>query len=169
MWSFVAVRVAQAIGITGGAWLSGNIAIFSMNVIPALLRSREETNLPLNAIAKQWREIYETGKRQNPLVAMATATAFAYLAVSSHSSSPLLRTGLYTSAALLTLGIVPFTVVAMGNTNHSLMRICELGGQNPVGGDARVEGYLQDWVALNMVRSLFPLAASLTAIAAAFL
>ncbi|GAQ12293.1 hypothetical protein ALT_9614 [Aspergillus lentulus] len=66
MWPSVGFRVAQAIGFTGAAWLSGNIAALSMNAVPSLLRSQKETNLPLTATAKQWREMYGAGKAQNP-------------------------------------------------------------------------------------------------------
>ncbi|KAL2800164.1 hypothetical protein BJX66DRAFT_332310 [Aspergillus keveii] len=189
MWSTVGFRIAQAMGITGAAWLSGNIALFSMNVIPSLLRSRTETDLPLTTLVTQWREIYETGKRQNPAIAGLTAASFVYLAVfsrkssSSSSSSPLLlfrgappysRAGLYASAALLTLSIVPFTLIAMSSTNNALIDVCESQKQRGTGAagvatDARIEELLQDWVALNRVRSLLPLLASLTGIVVALL
>ncbi|KAL3429921.1 hypothetical protein BDV09DRAFT_189693 [Aspergillus tetrazonus] len=132
----------QAIGVTGAAWLSGNIALFSMN---------------------------------NPPVAAITAASFVYLAVLSslRSSPPILfraapysRAGFYASAALLTLGIVPFTLVAMSSTNNALIA----GQRGSVAAtDARIEGLLQDWVALNRVRSLLPLLGSLTGIAVALL
>ncbi|KAL4770016.1 hypothetical protein BDW60DRAFT_218354 [Aspergillus nidulans var. acristatus] len=133
----------QAIGVTGAAWLPGNIALFSMNVVPSLLRSPTETNLPMTTLAKQWREIYETGKHQNPPVAAITAASFVL-----SRPAPYIRAGFYASAALLTLGIVPFTLVAMSSTNNAL---------------------IADWVVLNRVRSLLPLLGSLTGIAVALL
>jgi hypothetical protein len=152
-----------------------------MNVIPSLLRSRTETNLPLTTLVTQWREIYETGKRQNPPIAGLTAAPFVYLAVlfARKSSQPLLlfrgappysRAGFYASAALLTLSIVPFTLIAMSSTNNALIDVCESHKQRGAGAtDARIEELLQDWVALNRVRSLLPLLASLTGIAVALL
>jgi hypothetical protein len=168
---------------------AGNIALFSMNVVPSLLRSRTEADLPLTTLVTQWREIYETGKRQNPPIAGLTAASFVYLAVlssrKSSSSPPLLlfrrgppysRAGLYASAALLTLSIVPFTLIAMSSTNNALIDVCESQKQRGTGAGAavvatgaRVEELLQDWVALNRVRSLLPLLASLTGIAVALL
>jgi hypothetical protein len=138
----------------------------------------------------QWREIYETGKRQNPPIAGLTATSFVYLAVfssrKSSSSPPLLlfrggppysRAGFYASAALLTLSIVPFTLIAMSSTNNALIDVCEsqkqrgtgTGAAAVVATDARIEELLRDWVALNRVRSLLPLLASLMGIAVALL
>ncbi|KAL2825351.1 hypothetical protein BDW59DRAFT_146448 [Aspergillus cavernicola] len=171
----IGFRMAQAIGFTGAAWLSGNIAAFSMNAVPSLLRSRKETNLPLTVLAKQWRKMYETGRRQNPPIALVTAAAFVYLAMSSPSSPPLFRAvpfsrvGLYISAAVLTLGIVPFTAIAMGNTNNTLIKVSESRGEGAAVADAEVEGLLLDWVAMNRIRSLFPLVASLIGIATASL
>jgi hypothetical protein len=154
-----------------------------MNVIPSLLRSRIETNLPMATLAKQWREIYETGKRQNPPIAALTAASFVYLAVfsSRNKSSPLLVfrgapyscAGFYASAALLTVSIVPFTMVAMSSTNDALIDVCEAQNQGAPAGaaatDPEIEALLRDWVSLNRVRSLLPLIASLTGIAAALL
>ncbi|OJJ02024.1 hypothetical protein ASPVEDRAFT_41545 [Aspergillus versicolor CBS 583.65] len=182
MSSTVGLRIAQAIGCTGAAWLSGNIAVFSINVIPSLLRSRTETNISMAALAKQWREIYESGKRQNPPIAFLTAASFIYLAVvsSRNKLSPLLvfgapysRAGFYASAALLTLGIMPFTFVAMTSTNDALIRVSDTPSQGASAGaaatDPEIEKHLRDWVSSNRTRSLFPLIASLTGIAAALL
>ncbi|GLA21619.1 hypothetical protein AnigIFM62618_011288 [Aspergillus niger] len=63
---------------------AGTIAVFSTTVVPSLLRSRAETNLSMTARAKQWREIYETGKRQNPPIAALTAASLS----TSRSSPP---------------------------------------------------------------------------------
>ncbi|GIJ90427.1 hypothetical protein Asppvi_009381 [Aspergillus pseudoviridinutans] len=175
MWSSVGFRVAQAIGFTGAAWLSGNIAALSMNAVPSLLRAQKETNIPLTATAKQWRGLYEAGKAQNPPVAALTAAAFVYLALSSRSAAPLFRAvpcsraGLYTTAAILTIGIVPFTIVAMSKTNDALLKVAGSDGGSSVASDAEIEGLLHDWVSLNRVRSFLPLLGSLTAIAAALL
>jgi hypothetical protein len=160
-----------------------------MNVVPSLLRSRTEADLSLTTLVTQWREIYETGKRQNPPIAGLTAASFIYLAVFSSrksSSPPLLlfrggtpysRTGFYASAALLTLSIVPFTLIAMSSTNNALIDVSEsqkqrgtgTGAAAVVATDGRIEELLQDWVVLNRVRSLLPLLASLTGIAVALL
>lgn len=136
------------------------------------------------ALTQQWREIYETGKRQNPPIAALTAASFVYLAVlsSRNTSSPLLVfrgapysvAGFYASAAVLTVSIVPFTLVAMSSTNNALIDVCEAQNQGAPAGaaeatDPEIEELLRDWVSLNRLRSLLPLIASLTGIAAALL
>ncbi|GFF94868.1 hypothetical protein IFM53868_07734 [Aspergillus udagawae] len=175
MWSSVEFRVAQAIAFTGAAWLSGNIAALSMSAVPSLLRSQKETHIPLTATAKQWRAIYEVCKAQNPPIAAFTAAAYVYLALSSRPTAPLFRAapcsraGLYTTAAILTLSIVRFTIVAVSKTNDALLKVAGSNGGNFVASDAEIERLLHDWIALNRVRSFLPFVASLTAIAAAFL
>ncbi|KAJ5833269.1 hypothetical protein N7474_001580 [Penicillium riverlandense] len=171
----IGFRMAQAIGFTGAAWLSGNIAALSMNAVPALVSSRQEDNAPPKLIVKQWRNVYEAGKAQNRPIAAITASAFFYLAWSVRSGAPLFRqaaysqAGLYSAAAILTLGIVPYTIVAMSNTNNALLNMAkpkiELSDRN----QAESVTLLDKWVNLNLFRSLLPLAGGLIGIAAAFM
>ncbi|EDN08250.1 predicted protein [Histoplasma mississippiense (nom. inval.)] len=73
-----AFRVAQAVGLSGAAWLSGNIAAYSVNVAPSLLTSAQESNLSASTLAKLWRNVYHLGATQNPPIALCTAAAFFY-------------------------------------------------------------------------------------------
>ncbi|KAJ5149495.1 hypothetical protein N7448_001073 [Penicillium atrosanguineum] len=59
-------RLAQGIGLTGAAWLAGNISGLSTISTPALIRSYREDNVPSNTIAKQWQRMFELGKAKNP-------------------------------------------------------------------------------------------------------
>ncbi|KAJ5703718.1 hypothetical protein N7493_010856 [Penicillium malachiteum] len=107
---------AQAIGISGAAWLSGNIASLSTITTPTLLEYDKETNQSLNLLAKQWKSLFETGKAQNPPVAATVAASFLCLAWSVGQGAALSKDaaynsiGLYLAAAALTVGIVPFTL-----------------------------------------------------------
>ncbi|KAJ5176285.1 DUF1772-domain-containing protein [Penicillium canariense] len=165
-------RVAQAIGISGAAWLSGNIAALSMNVTPALLRSRREDNVPSATLAKQWRNMYENGKTQNPPIAAAVAASFFYLAWSVRTGAPLFkntaysRTALFSAAAILTLGIVPFTVAAMSRTNNQLL---EKAQSNSGVSDAETPILIQRWTTLNGIRGYLPLAGAAVGLVASFL
>lgn len=60
----------------------------------------------------------------------------------------------YVGAAALTLGIVPFTAVAMDPTNQALLKVAS--GANVL-GEAAVHELLVKWKGLNLTRSLFPL------------
>ncbi|PGH16073.1 hypothetical protein AJ79_02053 [Helicocarpus griseus UAMH5409] len=165
-----AFRVAQAVGLSGAAWLSGNIAAYSVNVTPSLLTSAQESNLPSPVLAKLWRNVYEKGKTQNPPIAIATAAAFFYLSWSVRSGTLLFREAaenaatLYCTAGLLTLGIVPYTIAMMKTTNNALNEKAKAVQSEPavkVGAGDETEELVRKWTALNGVRSLFPLAGAL--------
>lgn len=176
----VGFRVAQAVGITGAAWVSGecnkewfshllfvadpgpgNIAALSMNTMPALLAACREYNVPVDLLVRQWSKIYEAGKTQNPPIAAVASAAFLYLAYSGR------RPRLYATAAVLTLGIVPYTLVAMGSTNAALLAVAH--APERVSDSAAAADHaplVRRWVLLNAIRSLLPLAGSLVGIAA---
>ncbi|PTU24154.1 hypothetical protein P175DRAFT_0497273 [Aspergillus ochraceoroseus IBT 24754] len=156
--------MAQAVGLTGAGWLAGNIASFSLVTAPALLQSCHSYQVPASLIVKQWRELYEKGKRQNPPIAASVAAAFAYLAWSVRQGTSLAplapRNGvaLYSAAAVLTLGIVPWTLIAMTSTNKALLDRASATWVSTDKSNEEVEGLLEKWTVLNAIRSLFPLA-----------
>ncbi|GKZ38137.1 hypothetical protein AbraIFM66950_010107 [Aspergillus brasiliensis] len=160
-------RVAQAIGLTGAAWLSGNIAAFSMNAAPALLRAHNEDHLPAINVVRLWRNLYESGKSQNPPIAVVTASAFFYLAWSTRSSSPLFRqvarstTTLYGAAAILTLSIMPYTIAVMSSTNNALLAESASNSEPTSLRGTEIEQLVSKWISLNGFRSLLPLAGCL--------
>jgi hypothetical protein len=61
----------------------------------------------------------------------------------------------YGLAGALTIGIVPFTIIAMTATNNALMQVAS--GATALGEDA-TRSLLLKWKGLNMVRSMLPLA-----------
>ncbi|KAF3406331.1 Noranthrone monooxygenase [Talaromyces pinophilus] len=169
-----AFRIAQAVGFTGAAWLSGNIAALSANAVPVIVTSAQENNLSPKVTCKLWRNMYEAGKTQNPPIAIATASAFAYVAWSVRRNPTLFVSaayggfGMYTAAAVLTLSIVPYTLAAMRNTNDALLKLAD-SKEDLLASRAEVEALLDRWTTLNWIRSLLPLAGGLAGIAAALL
>lgn len=132
-----------------------------MIAVPGLRASLSQSDSSAAIIVKQWHAMFETGKAQNPPIAVLTASAFLYLAWASRPRSQfrsLFRrpgsASLYLSAALLTIGIVPWTVVTMTKTNNSLIAIAE-AAKTPV--VTEVSELLKRWTSLNGVRSCFPL------------
>ncbi|RAH73277.1 DUF1772 domain-containing protein [Aspergillus aculeatinus CBS 121060] len=168
-------RLAHAIGLSGAAWLSGNIAALSLISVPALAETQRETSAPQGLIVKLWRKVYDKGKAQNPPVAAATATAFLYLAWSVRAGGPLFRhsqyslTGLYTTAAILTLSIVPYTIVTMRPTNNALIRLAQTPEDLTSAGVKESSTLLNRWVFLNGIRSLLPLVGGMLGVTAALL
>lgn len=139
---------------------SGNIAALSFIAIPALRQSSVIDGVPVASLAKQWRHIYETGKSQNPPVAVIAASAFLYLSWSAKRALPKSPIALYYgSAAVLTLSIVPFTLIAMSATNSKLMQQSHSSAKSvtPVHAqDDEIDQLLGKWTRLNAVRGLLP-------------
>ncbi|GKZ32838.1 hypothetical protein AbraIFM66950_002478 [Aspergillus brasiliensis] len=158
--------IAQAIGLSGAAWLSGNIFSLSYMTIPALLQSHKEHRIPLSTITKQWALIYETGKNRAPPIALFTATTLLYLSWVTRAESTLAAiaprgsTTTYAISAALTIAIVPWTILVMKGTNDALMEKAKVGVQeekDPQDGE-RVLGLLNRWAWLNAARAMWPLA-----------
>ncbi|KAL4885448.1 hypothetical protein BJY04DRAFT_134518 [Aspergillus karnatakaensis] len=157
------IRAAQVVGLTGAAWLAGNIGGYSFITIPSLLKSHTEHSASLPLIVKQWRDMYEAGKAQNPPIAILTATAFGYLAWSVHKSiaigalAPKNAVALYSAAAALTVGIVPWTLAVMVPTNKKLIGRAESVWVEDEGSVTEVKGLIGKWTVLNTLRGVFPL------------
>ncbi|KIW86766.1 uncharacterized protein Z519_12552 [Cladophialophora bantiana CBS 173.52] len=172
MDSSIYLRVAKILGVTGSAWLGGNIAGLSLLVTPALRHSSTDDGVSSSTISKQWRYIYESGKAQNPPIAAVAAVAYLYLAWTARGLAPTSQLPLYYgSAAVLTLGIVPFTLIAMSSTNNKLMRHSEALSKNPSASlqpssDQEVDELVARWTVLNGIRSLFPLTGAILGVVA---
>ncbi|KAK9319770.1 DUF1772-domain-containing protein [Lipomyces orientalis] len=165
--SGISFRIAQVVGIGGAMWLSGNMGALSLISIPGLLRSQTEDSVPTSILSKQWKYSFDAGKSQNPPIAVATATSFLYLAWSLRGRNGV---ALYFTAAILTVGVVPFTLIAMNHTNNSLIAMAEQkkdasGSVKP--NEEPVEVLLKEWRFLNGIRSLLPLLGGVTALVAA--
>jgi hypothetical protein len=157
----------------------GNIAALSLISVPALIRSKSRDHVPSTTLAKQWRYIFESGKSQNPPIAAITASAFAYLAWSVRSGGmyhhmvPKMSMQLYCAAAILTLGIVPFTIVAMRPTNNKLIEKAETSSKqtdtSPLAqsNEDEIDNLIAKWKSLNGIRSLLPLLGGILGLGAA--
>ncbi|KAJ5113388.1 DUF1772-domain-containing protein [Penicillium angulare] len=161
-------RLAQVVGISGAAWLAGNVASLSTIVTPVLLQSHKEDNISSRLLAKQWRGLFEKGRSTNPPIAAGTASSLIYLAWAVRRGSPLYksaaysRSGLYIAAAILTVGIVPFTFVFMDPTNDVLIE----KARSTSDSDPEVSELIKRWTRLNFGRSLLPLAAAVCGVVA---
>jgi hypothetical protein len=92
-----------------------------------------------------------------------TATSLAYLAAQSYNSSRSLAVQsqcfyLYVEATLLVLGIMPFTLTAMRETNGALKRLAKGKEEEALArvGKEGVIRLLRVWKRLNLVRAAFP-------------
>ena len=171
MATSIPFRLAQATGLLGAAWLSGtslfipyttlltqlgNIAALSLMATPALTTQQSRDNVSSSTLARQWQTIFSTGKAQNPPVAAVAAASFSYLAWTLRSV-PGNRAWLYGTAAVFTIGIAPWTILAMTPTNEKLIKKAE-GKVDVKGDEEEVRMLLKRWSSLNGIRSLLPLA-----------
>ena len=194
------VQSMQTIGITASGVLSGGIFTVSLMIptltLPATSSKRTfsssyEPGSSVSHIATQWRHAYNMGKKIAPTVSLISSATYAYIAHVFRNDTGLMRTdnvrtsNLYLLAAVLALGPVPFTLIAMHPTNKRLMAradAAETEGSHAAAGaekekvkkgevgaskeDSEVLGLLEKWVWLSATRACFPLAAAVVALTA---
>jgi Domain of unknown function (DUF1772) len=112
------IRIAQVIGLTGTAALAGVVFSFSGLLVPRILES------PTPLLLRQWKHAFDVGKTRVPPLAGVCASSFLYLAyeVHKHNTPNVVpyKWKMYAMSALLTLGIVPYTLLIMQPTNRKL-------------------------------------------------
>jgi hypothetical protein len=110
--------------------------------------------------------MYDAGHKQNPPIAILAASAFGFLAWSLHRDvavaalAPRNASALYSLAAALTVGIVPWTYATMIRVNRLLLERAGNAAWVPSvekGEEEEVTGALARWRTLNGVRALLPL------------
>ena len=131
--------------------------------------------------------MYDHGSVQNPPIAAVVAGSFYYLTWQVRSKPAVYERlvgsndqWFYCGAAFLTLGIVPWTLVAMLKTNAALETIAggdatittkdETTGEDDVVhtvSDDEFDGLVRRWQVLNAIRGVFPLVGGLWAVYAA--
>lgn len=108
--------------------------------------------------AKNWQAIYKRGAALMPKVAGAVSLLYGYAAYDVHrNSGPWAG---YAGAVVTVLAIVPWTLVVMQYTNACLIKMAQ--------GKEEAKGWnlgelLRRWNTLNLIRSCFPLIASVLA------
>ncbi|KAE9975167.1 hypothetical protein EG327_008534 [Venturia inaequalis] len=156
------IRIAQVVGVTSAAYLSGYIACFSIVGVPSLARA------PPSARAQTWQDMYKIGASTAPYLAILSSISFGYLASTVPRTPELFKNNssrtfyLYTLAAILVPVIVPYTVGVMKPTNDQLHARADkyrLVAWD-VKEDEELDDLLKEWTALNITRSLPPLAAA---------
>ncbi|KAL3418418.1 hypothetical protein PVAG01_10134 [Phlyctema vagabunda] len=143
-----AARVAQMVGITGSLFLSGAISSISFITIPALLESPPATRILL----QQWSSVFFKGAARAPAAAALACVSYGYATYAQTKHGKDWR--LSTLAGVLTIAIVPFTIIFMSKTNNRLL--AGAAGALVTSTD-EARSLLTKWVRLNAIRSLLPL------------
>ncbi|PTB45078.1 uncharacterized protein TrAFT101_000547 [Trichoderma asperellum] len=144
--------VAVATGVVGSAWLSGAIMSFSIGGAPAAAAVQQSS-------AKIWAELYKRGAASMPKFAVGTALAYFVAAYDAYGDGR--AWGSYLGAAGLTLSIVPFTLTVMKKTNGLLHDEAKKDANENDISVARVNGLLDRWTTLNLIRGSLPLAGTI--------
>lgn len=106
--------------------------------------------------AKIWAELYKRGAASMPKFAIGTALAYFVAAYDAYGDGR--AWGSYLGAAGLTLSIVPFTLTVMKYTNGLLHEEAEKDvNEKDENSVARVNGLLNRWIILNLIRGYLPL------------
>ncbi|RSM10222.1 hypothetical protein CDV31_007298 [Fusarium ambrosium] len=148
--------LATATGLTGSAWTSGAIASLSLVGIPAALSAPSTS-------ATVWASIFNHGVAIMPKFAVTTALAYLYAAYDARQNGHSWKG--FVSGAVLTVAIVPYTIVFMSSTNELLHGAAKGTLQAT---NEEVAKLIGRWGVLNLGRSLLPLAGTVTAFLALF-
>jgi hypothetical protein len=159
MSSDTTLRIAQTLGITTSAILSGYVASVSMALVPRLLES------PTPLLLRQWKSAYHSGKTYAPPFAALSSACYFYLYYKSKHNG-------YLTAGALTIGIVPYTLLVLMGTNKKLLAKAEeaktLGWKDElveVGlGNETAHKLVDNWGILNLGRAVLLSSASVVAI-----
>ncbi|KAH7120968.1 hypothetical protein B0J11DRAFT_533031 [Dendryphion nanum] len=122
------VKCAQIVGISTAFLGAGGIATLSLFDVPLLRSQPGERSLPMT----RW--LFSRGSHIFPQVAFVSSTSFVYLAYNAipqgdraflaaiRASCQGGKASFYLAAAVLTLGIAPFTTFVMIPTNFALIQ-----------------------------------------------
>jgi len=140
-----------------------------------LSKSQKQDSVPAGHLVRQWKYIFDDGKVQNPSLAAIAGASFAYLAWSVRSGTalslivPKNSFQIYSAAAFLTFGMIPYTMIFMLPTNNKLMAKAEqvAGAKGAVAADDKeIIELLRKWSFLSGIRSLVPLLGGVVSVAA---
>ncbi|KAH6619039.1 hypothetical protein C7974DRAFT_40721 [Boeremia exigua] len=143
-----------AITLAAGTNLSSTIV-----TLPALLQS------PPATLAKQWKILFDHGITPVVALTLSSAAGFATLAYNAALTPSVTATGLvshrarnlYAVAALLGVGLAPYTQILMGSVNAELASRAERGEK---GGESGTRGLVEKWGRLNLARGCMLLASA---------
>ncbi|KAL2018414.1 hypothetical protein VTK56DRAFT_892 [Thermocarpiscus australiensis] len=175
------IRLTQATALFLSSLASGVSLSLSALVVPRLLES------PTPLMLHQWARTFAAGRATMPPAALATAAAYAWLAVKATTTTPGVVVGggggsragcYYAAAAALSVGVVPYTWAFMMRTNRRLLgmrdRVVVAGALEAESEEVGAEEekgakYLVDWWGmLNLGRAVMLMGASALGFAATF-
>ncbi|KAF2107034.1 hypothetical protein BDV96DRAFT_654126 [Lophiotrema nucula] len=152
-----------AVALAAGANLSTSII-----TLPVLLPSKPQ------ALATQWRTLFNAGITPVVTLAMSSAAGFALLAYrATYTPTPTspgqvntLKRNLYVAAAIGAFSLAPYTAILMGNVNDTLMQRAAQAAKEEVKDTHEL---VRRWGTLNFNRGLLLLAGAACGVVASVL
>ncbi|KZN88749.1 Noranthrone monooxygenase [Penicillium chrysogenum] len=138
-------NLAQIAAVSSSIWLSGEIFTYSWGAVPAVL---EACSTSQHLAAKQWATFYHKGHSLGPPFAILGAGGFVWLALKSGC-------WLYWGAAILDIGIVPYTLAFMVQTNSSIFEFANVkdSSEKPASEENQLAPLLNRWACLNTIQT----------------
>ncbi len=152
------LRTAQVVGITGPALFAGSGITYSLVTIPAILKA------PTPLLLQQWRSIFTTGATIGPPLAIISFLNLGYVAYTKRNegirsqginSNPA-EWKAYAFCGLVTLAVVPFTLLFINGTNSILLAESASDAGKKSTADDQVRELVMKWGRFNALRSFFP-------------
>ncbi|KAF2171010.1 hypothetical protein M409DRAFT_51244 [Zasmidium cellare ATCC 36951] len=151
-------EAAKLIAIPAALIVSGYQLALSQNSLPIVLNEAASVSTPI------FKQVYNRGAVIAVPGALVASTAFGYLAYTTHNST---HRWLFTTGAILTFGVLPFTRLVMYG---GIQRLIEISGSSTVQerSGAEVTKSLKAWTVQNWVRCGMMLTAGFAGLVTAF-
>ena len=167
--------IATSVGISLSGTFIGTALTLSYIAVPSLLlpassASKQSASTTYAHASQQWQFIYNLGSQLGPVASAIGSASYVYAATILPVAAVTQKQLLY-AAAVANILVAPFTGAFMKRTNDELHRRADAATAGKDEAEGRtgaaagsIESYetpdlLQRWTRLNMVRSVFPIAA----------
>ncbi|PKS08415.1 hypothetical protein jhhlp_005126 [Lomentospora prolificans] len=145
----------QVVAIVMGALLSGAMVCISILTVPVIL----QTSTHSSQLLTQWVRMFYYGHIQMPSTALATFALYCFITLRRRSSG--LPWKAHLAAGLVTLAIVPYTLMFMLTTNNTLFDLEAKGRITDTISLEDAKELVVTWNWLHAVRSMLPLVGAL--------
>ncbi|EOA85726.1 uncharacterized protein SETTUDRAFT_169632 [Exserohilum turcica Et28A] len=160
----------QAAAVIVGSFLSGFMVSLSIIAIPVLV----ETKTDANQLFHQWTRVYHYGNQLIPGIAIGTFLLYTFACFQRRTAERPKSWRLLALAGLVTVSIIPFTLLIMKPTNDKLFHLESVTRTAKPAEHAGVkaielkeaEELVVWWASMHAVRSTFPLIGAIIGIVA---
>lgn len=151
-------EAAKLVAIPTALLVSGYQLALSQNSLPIIINEAATVSTPI------FTHVYNRGAVVAVPGAFIASTAFGYLAYNTQNTT---HRRLFTTGALLTIGVVPFTRLFMFGGIQRLIEISENAAMQAKSG-GEVTRLLKTWTVQNWVRCVMMFMAGVAGLATAF-